>query len=127
VGEAVGGSVGEAGIAVAVGVVAEATVDVGCAVEVCVAVGGAEVAVKAAAVAVGGAAAGVFVGSFDDGGLVAGIGKVGSGVGERVGTVWRAGSWFGVAQATPESETTSTMLETNRAASHCPVRRRSSR
>jgi hypothetical protein len=73
-------------------------VAVGCVVEVRVLVGAAEVAVR---------------------GLLgmANVGVTGPGVGERVGTVWRAGSWNGVAQATPESEAARTMLDSSKTSS----------
>jgi hypothetical protein len=51
------------------------------------------------------------------------VGVTGPGVGERVGTVWRAGSWAGVAQTAPESEAARMTLDTSKATNHCAVRR----
>jgi hypothetical protein len=51
------------------------------------------------------------------------VGVAGPGVGERVGTVWRAGFWVGVAQTAPESEAARTTLDTSKATSHRAARR----
>jgi hypothetical protein len=102
VGEAPGMDVGDGTSAVEVRVAAVIGVDVGGGVSVGAEVTRTEVEVKA-------------------GSLVFGESRVavaGPGVGERVGTVWRAGSWVDVAQATPESEPAKIAPPTSSANSH---------